>query len=125
MHVGNFVEVKNAVLHEGVKANHLTYIGDAEIGEKTNIGAGTITCNYDGVFKHRTVIGKNAFIGSDTMLVAPVTVGDGAMTASGSTITKDVPAGAMAIERAEMTIKDGFATKMFNMLKARKAKQRN
>ncbi|MGR3369823.1 MAG: bifunctional UDP-N-acetylglucosamine diphosphorylase/glucosamine-1-phosphate N-acetyltransferase GlmU [Sagittula sp.] len=125
VHVGNFVEVKNAVLHEGVKANHLTYIGDAEIGEKTNIGAGTITCNYDGVFKHRTVIGKNAFIGSDTMLVAPVTVGDGAMTASGSTITKDVPAGAMAIERAEMTIKDGFATKMFNMLKARKAKQRN
>ncbi|EBA08698.1 Glucosamine-1-phosphate N-acetyltransferase; UDP-N-acetylglucosamine pyrophosphorylase [Sagittula stellata E-37] len=125
VHVGNFVEVKNAVLHEGVKANHLTYIGDAEIGEKTNIGAGTITCNYDGVFKHRTVIGKNAFIGSDTMLVAPVTVGDGAMTASGSTITKDVPAGAMAIERAEMTIKEGFATKLFNMLKARKARQQN
>ncbi|MBP0481919.1 bifunctional UDP-N-acetylglucosamine diphosphorylase/glucosamine-1-phosphate N-acetyltransferase GlmU [Sagittula salina] len=123
VHVGNFVEVKNAVLHEGVKANHLTYIGDAEIGEKTNIGAGTITCNYDGVFKHRTVIGKNAFIGSDTMLVAPVTIGDGAMTGSGSTITQDVPPGALALERAQMVVKDGFAAKLFSMLKAKKAKQ--
>lgn len=123
VHVGNFVEVKNAILHEGVKANHLTYIGDAEIGEKTNIGAGTITCNYDGVFKHKTTIGKNAFIGSDTMLVAPVTIGDGAMTGSGSVITKDVPPGALALERADMTVKDGLATKLFNMLKAKKAKQ--
>ena len=84
VHVGNFVEIKNAVLDEGVKVGHLTYIGDAHIGEFTNIGAGTITCNYDGVMKHRTNIGKNAFIGSNTMLVAPVTVGDNALTASGS-----------------------------------------
>ncbi|MBW4984098.1 bifunctional UDP-N-acetylglucosamine diphosphorylase/glucosamine-1-phosphate N-acetyltransferase GlmU [Mameliella sp. CS4] len=124
VHVGNFVEVKNAVLHEGVKANHLTYIGDAEIGEKTNIGAGTITCNYDGVFKHRTVIGKHAFIGSDTMLVAPVTVGDGAMTGSGSTITTDVPAGALAIARGKQENKPGLAEKLMNMLRAKKAKQK-
>lgn len=123
VHVGNFVEIKNAQLHEGAKANHLTYIGDAEIGERTNIGAGTITCNYDGVFKHRTVIGKGAFIGSDTMLVAPVTVGDGAMTGSGSTITVDVPPGAMAIERSQQVVKPGLATKLMNMLRAKKAKQ--
>ena len=84
VHVGNFVEIKNAVLAEGAKANHLTYIGDADIGERTNIGAGTITCNYDGVFKHRTTIGADAFIGSNTMLIAPVTVGHEAMTASGT-----------------------------------------
>ncbi|MFW2586842.1 bifunctional UDP-N-acetylglucosamine diphosphorylase/glucosamine-1-phosphate N-acetyltransferase GlmU [Sagittula sp. SSi028] len=123
VHIGNFVEVKNAILHEGVKANHLTYIGDAEIGERTNIGAGTITCNYDGVFKHKTTIGKNAFIGSDTMLVAPVTVGDGAMTGSGSTITRDVPDGALALARPQQVTKDGFATKLFTMLKAKRAKQ--
>ncbi|WP_421907198.1 bifunctional UDP-N-acetylglucosamine diphosphorylase/glucosamine-1-phosphate N-acetyltransferase GlmU [Mameliella sp.] len=124
VHVGNFVEVKNAVLHEGAKANHLTYIGDAEIGEKTNIGAGTITCNYDGVFKHRTVIGKHAFIGSDTMLVAPVIIGDGAMTGSGSTITSDVPAGALAIARGKQENKPGLAEKLMNMLRAKKAKQK-
>ncbi|WP_305968388.1 MULTISPECIES: bifunctional UDP-N-acetylglucosamine diphosphorylase/glucosamine-1-phosphate N-acetyltransferase GlmU [unclassified Mameliella] len=124
VHVGNFVEIKNAVLHEGAKANHLTYIGDAEIGEKTNIGAGTITCNYDGVFKHRTVIGKHAFIGSDTMLVAPVKVGDGAMTGSGSTITSDVPAGALAIARGKQENKPGLAEKLMNMLRAKKAKQK-
>jgi bifunctional UDP-N-acetylglucosamine pyrophosphorylase/glucosamine-1-phosphate N-acetyltransferase len=123
VHVGNFVEVKNAQLHEGVKANHLTYIGDAEIGARTNIGAGTITCNYDGVFKHRTVIGKGAFIGSDTMLVAPLTVGDGAMTGSGSTITQDVPAGALALTRSKQEIKPGFATKLMSMLRTKKAKQ--
>ncbi|CUH80238.1 bifunctional UDP-N-acetylglucosamine diphosphorylase/glucosamine-1-phosphate N-acetyltransferase GlmU [Tropicibacter naphthalenivorans] len=123
VHVGNFVEVKNAVLAEGVKANHLTYIGDADIGKATNIGAGTITCNYDGVFKHRTTIGANAFIGSDTMLVAPVTIGNGAMTGSGSTITKDVPDGALAVSRPEQVIKPGLATKLFDMLRARKAKQ--
>lgn len=123
VHVGNFVEIKNAVLHEGAKANHLTYIGDAEVGEKTNIGAGTITCNYDGVFKHRSVIGKNAFIGSNTMLVAPVSVGDGAMTASGSVVTEDVPPGAMAVARARQVNKDGLATKLFRMLRARKDKQ--
>ncbi|WP_136442365.1 bifunctional UDP-N-acetylglucosamine diphosphorylase/glucosamine-1-phosphate N-acetyltransferase GlmU [Pacificoceanicola onchidii] len=123
VHIGNFVEVKNAVLHEGVKANHLTYLGDAEIGARTNIGAGTVTCNYDGVFKHKTTVGTDAFIGSDTMLVAPVTLGDGAMTASGSTITDDVPAGALAVSRAPQVVKPGLATKLFKMLKAKKAKQ--
>ena len=123
VHVGNFVEVKNAYLAEGVKANHLTYIGDADIGERTNIGAGTITCNYDGFFKHRTTIGKNAFIGSDTMLVAPVTVGDGAMTGSGSVVTEDVPAGALALGRTKQVTKPGFATRLRDMLKAKKAAQ--
>ena len=123
VHVGNFVEIKNAFLDEGAKANHLTYIGDAEVGKATNIGAGTITCNYDGVFKHRTTIGAGAFIGSNTMLVAPVTVGDAAMTASGAVITQDVPAGALAIARAEQVNKPGLARKLFEMLKARKAKQ--
>ena len=91
-HVGNFVETKKVKLGRGAKANHLTYLGDAEIGERTNIGAGTITCNYDGVNKHRTVIGANAFIGSDSILVAPVSIGDGAYVAAASCITKDVPA---------------------------------
>ena len=121
VHVGNFVEIKNAQLDEGVKANHLTYIGDATIGARTNVGAGTVTCNYDGVSKHRTVIGRDAFIGSDTMLVAPVTLGDGAMTGSGSTITEDVPAGALALGRARQVTKAGLATKLLQMLRARKA----
>jgi bifunctional UDP-N-acetylglucosamine pyrophosphorylase / glucosamine-1-phosphate N-acetyltransferase len=118
VHVGNFVEIKNAILDEGVKVGHLTYIGDASIGEHTNIGAGTVTCNYDGVMKHRTTIGKRAFIGSDTMLVAPVTVGDGALTASGSVITEDVPAEALAIGRARQVTKPGLATRMFEKLKS-------
>jgi bifunctional UDP-N-acetylglucosamine pyrophosphorylase/glucosamine-1-phosphate N-acetyltransferase len=121
VHVGNFVEIKNAILDEGVKVGHLTYLGDAHVGEFTNIGAGTITCNYDGVMKHRTVIGKRAFIGSDTMLVAPVKVGDGALTASGSVITQDVPAEALAISRAAQQNKAGLATKLFERLKAIKA----
>lgn len=121
VHVGNFVEIKNAILEEGVKVGHLTYIGDADIGEHTNIGAGTVTCNYDGVMKHRTKIGKNAFIGSDTMLVAPVTVGDGALTASGSVITQDVPAEALALARAQQVNKPGLATKLFDRLRAIKA----
>jgi bifunctional UDP-N-acetylglucosamine pyrophosphorylase/glucosamine-1-phosphate N-acetyltransferase len=121
VHVGNFVEIKNAILDEGVKVGHLTYIGDATVGEHTNIGAGTVTCNYDGVMKHRTVIGKRAFIGSDTMLVAPVTVGDGALTASGSVITEDVPAEAVAIGRSRQVTKPGLATRMFEKLKAIKA----
>ncbi len=121
VHVGNFVEIKNAILDEGVKVGHLTYLGDAHVGEHTNIGAGTVTCNYDGVMKHRTVIGKRAFIGSDTMLVAPVTVGDGALTASGSVITEDVPAEAVAIGRARQVTKPGLATRMFDKLKAIKA----
>ncbi|WP_121061799.1 bifunctional UDP-N-acetylglucosamine diphosphorylase/glucosamine-1-phosphate N-acetyltransferase GlmU [Chachezhania antarctica] len=125
VHVGNFVEIKNAILGEGSKANHLTYIGDASVGKNTNIGAGTITCNYDGVFKHRTEIGDNVFIGSDTMLVAPVSVGDGAMTATGAVITRDVDPGALAIARAKQDNKPGRAKKLMDMLKARKARVRN
>lgn len=121
VHVGNFVEIKNSILDEGVKVGHLTYLGDAEVGEFTNIGAGTVTCNYDGVMKHRTRIGKRAFIGSDTMLVAPVTVGDGALTGSGSVITEDVPAEAVAIGRARQVTKPGLATKLLEKLKAMKA----
>src|SRR5207302_9058014 len=98
-HVGNFVELKAASLGPGAKANHLTYLGDAEIGAGANIGAGTITCNYDGVNKHKTTIGENAFIGSDSTLVAPVTVGDGAYVGAGSCITDDVPADSLAIAR--------------------------
>jgi bifunctional UDP-N-acetylglucosamine pyrophosphorylase/glucosamine-1-phosphate N-acetyltransferase len=121
VHVGNFVEVKNAILDEGVKVGHLTYIGDAAIGAGTNIGAGTVTCNYDGVMKHRTVIGRGVFIGSDTMLVAPVTLGDGAMTGSGSVITQDVPAGALALGRARQENKAGLATRLMERLRAIKA----
>ena len=111
MHVGNFVEVKAAKLGAGAKANHLTYLGDAEIGAGTNIGAGTITCNYDGYSKHRTKIGARAFIGSDTALVAPVTVGDGAIVAAGSVITEDVPADALAIARGRQEDKPGRAAR--------------
>jgi bifunctional UDP-N-acetylglucosamine pyrophosphorylase/glucosamine-1-phosphate N-acetyltransferase len=100
---------------------HLTYIGDADIGAGTNIGAGTVTCNYDGVMKHRTVIGKGVFIGSDTMLVAPVTLGDGAMTGSGSVITQDVPAGALALARARQETKPGLALRLMERLRAIKA----
>jgi bifunctional UDP-N-acetylglucosamine pyrophosphorylase/glucosamine-1-phosphate N-acetyltransferase len=121
VHVGNFVEIKNAVLDQGVKVGHLTYLGDAVVGEGTNIGAGTVTCNYDGVMKHRTTIGKGAFIGSDTMLVAPVTVGDGAMTGSGSVITTDVPPDALAVARARQSNIAGFASRFMNRLRAIKA----
>ncbi|MDX8349512.1 bifunctional UDP-N-acetylglucosamine diphosphorylase/glucosamine-1-phosphate N-acetyltransferase GlmU [Cognatiyoonia sp. IB215446] len=120
--VGNFVEIKNAQIDEGAKVNHLTYIGDAEIGARSNIGAGTITCNYDGVFKHKTTIGADAFIGSNTMLVAPVTVGDQAMTGSGSVITRNVPDGDLALARARQDNKPGFAIRLFEKLKARKAR---
>ncbi len=121
--VGNFVEVKNAVLSEGAKVSHLSYIGDASIGKDTNVGAGTITCNYDGFMKHRTEIGDNAFIGSNTMLVAPVTVGNSAMTASGSVIESDIPDGALAIARSRQVTKDGLAVKLFKRLKALKEKK--
>ncbi len=100
-HVGNFVELKKALLGQGAKANHLTYLGDAEIGAGTNIGAGTITCNYDGVHKFKTVIGEHAFIGSNTSLVAPVTVGPGALVGAGSVITKNIPAGALGVARGK------------------------
>lgn len=107
--VGNFVEVKNASLGAGSQASHLSYLGDAEIGAATNIGAGTITCNYDGYRKHRTTIGSGAFIGSNSTLVAPVTVGDGAFIAAASAITQDVPADALGIARERVTIKEGWA----------------
>jgi bifunctional UDP-N-acetylglucosamine pyrophosphorylase/glucosamine-1-phosphate N-acetyltransferase len=109
-HVGNFVEVKKAKIGSGSKANHLTYIGDAEIGSGTNIGAGVITCNYDGVNKHRTLIGNGVFIGSDSTLVAPLTVGDGAYIAAGSCITENVPEDALALSRARQTTKAGWAS---------------
>jgi bifunctional UDP-N-acetylglucosamine pyrophosphorylase / glucosamine-1-phosphate N-acetyltransferase len=123
VHVGNFVEIKNAILDEGVKVGHLTYIGDAHVGEHTNIGAGTVTCNYDGVMKHRTTIGANAFIGSSTMLVAPVSVGANALTGSGSVITEDVPEGAVALGRAKQVNKPGLAVKLMEMLRAEKARR--
>ena len=108
-HVGNFVEIKKARLGQGAKANHLTYIGDAEVGAKTNIGAGTITCNYDGFGKYPTKIGAGAFIGSNTALVAPVTVGDGAIIGAGSVVTGDVPADALAVSRARQQNYEGWA----------------
>ncbi len=111
-HVGNFVETKKSRLGPGAKANHLSYIGDAEIGAATNIGAGTITCNYDGKSKHRTTIGANAFVGSDSTLVAPLAIADGSYIAAGSTITEDVPADALALGRARQTIKPDWAKKM-------------
>ncbi|WP_116131079.1 bifunctional UDP-N-acetylglucosamine diphosphorylase/glucosamine-1-phosphate N-acetyltransferase GlmU [Tropicimonas sp. IMCC34043] len=124
VHIGNFVEIKNARIAEGAKVNHLSYIGDATIGAGTNIGAGTITCNYDGVFKHHTEIGARAFIGSNTMLVAPVTVGDEALTASGSVITGDVPAGALAVARGRQSNKPGLARKLMDRLRALKDSKR-
>lgn len=121
--IGNFVEVKNAVLHTGAKANHLSYIGDADIGAKANIGAGTITCNYDGFLKHRTIVGDGAFIGSNTALVAPVTVGHGAFTGSGSVITSDVPDDALALARAKQENRPGWAARFRRMMQARKDKK--
>jgi bifunctional UDP-N-acetylglucosamine pyrophosphorylase/glucosamine-1-phosphate N-acetyltransferase len=110
-HLGNFVEMKNSVIHEGSKAMHLTYLGDSAIGRNSNIGAGTITCNYDGVAKYKTTIGNRVFIGSDVALVAPVRVGDGAYVAAGSTITHNVPPDAMAIARGRQENKPGWAAK--------------
>ncbi len=121
--IGNFVEVKNATIAEGAKVNHLSYVGDASIGEATNVGAGTITCNYDGVFKHHTEIGARSFIGSNTMLVAPVKVGDEAMTATGTIVTRDVPDGAMAVARTRQDNKLGFARRFFDRLRAQKARK--
>ncbi|MGR3344373.1 MAG: bifunctional UDP-N-acetylglucosamine diphosphorylase/glucosamine-1-phosphate N-acetyltransferase GlmU [Paracoccaceae bacterium] len=121
--VGNFVEIKNSEIGEGSKVNHLAYVGDTTIGAHSNIGAGTVTCNYDGVSKHRTVIGNRAFIRSDTMLIAPVKIGDEAMTASGSVITKDVPDGALALGRAAQKNFPGGARKLFEKYKAAKARR--
>ncbi len=119
--IGNFVEVKNATLAEGAKASHLSYIGDIDVGARTNIGAGTIVCNYDGFDKYRSTIGEDAFIGSNTALVSPVTIGDRAYTGTGSVITKDVPAGDLGVARARQINLDGWADK--NREKKRKAKE--
>ena len=122
VHVGNFVEIKNSVLDAGVKVGHLTYLGDAHVGERANIGAGTVTCNYDGVGKHRTEIGADAFIGSDTMLVAPVRVGARAMTGSGSVITADIPDDALGLGRARQVTKPGLAARIMQALRAAKGR---
>jgi len=119
--VGNFVEVKKAVLGKGAKANHLTYLGDAEIGAGANIGAGTITCNYDGFFKYKTVIGEGAFVGSNSALVAPVTIGAGAIVGAGSTVTKDVEPDALRLVRPEQQTKSGWAKRFREMMTAKKA----
>jgi bifunctional UDP-N-acetylglucosamine pyrophosphorylase/glucosamine-1-phosphate N-acetyltransferase len=117
-HVGNFVETKATHLKRGAKANHLAYLGDGEIGEGANVGAGTIFCNYDGFQKHRTVIDSGAFIGSDSQLVAPVHIGAGAYVATGTTVTRDVPADALAIGRARQDNKEGYASRLKGRLKA-------
>lgn len=122
VHIGNFVEVKAAKIEDGAKANHLSYIGDARVGAGANVGAGTITCNYDGINKHLTDIGAGAFIGSNSALVAPVKIGDGAYVGSGSVITQDVPANALALERSPQTVKEGWAKKVQEQ-KAAKAKK--
>jgi bifunctional UDP-N-acetylglucosamine pyrophosphorylase/glucosamine-1-phosphate N-acetyltransferase len=119
--IGNFVEMKKAVLGEGAKANHLTYLGDAEVGAGANIGAGTITCNYDGYFKHRTVIGERAFIGSNSALVAPVTIGPDAIVAAGSAVTRDVAAGELRLVRGEQLVKPGWADRFHDAMKKKKA----
>ena len=109
VHVGNFVEVKSSVIGVGTKIRHLSYIGDSTIGEQTNIGAGTITCNYDGYNKHKTVIGREVFVGSNSLLIAPVAIGDGAMVAAGSVITENIAADALAIGRTKPEQKEDWA----------------
>jgi bifunctional UDP-N-acetylglucosamine pyrophosphorylase/glucosamine-1-phosphate N-acetyltransferase len=119
--IGNFVEIKAATIGEGAKVNHLSYVGDARVGARANLGAGTVTCNYDGVSKHQTTIGADAFIGSDTMLVAPVDIGARAMTGSGSVITENVPDGALALARPKQENKPGLADRLMKRLRALKA----
>ncbi|KRB86200.1 bifunctional N-acetylglucosamine-1-phosphate uridyltransferase/glucosamine-1-phosphate acetyltransferase [Sphingomonas sp. Root710] len=119
--VGNFVEVKNSLFGKGAKANHLAYVGDATVGAKANIGAGTITCNYDGFLKYRTTIGEGTFIGSNSALVAPVAIGDGAIVAAGSVITRDVEADAMAVARGKQEARAGWAMRFRNAMQAKKA----
>ncbi len=116
-HIGTHVELKNTVVGEGSKVPHLSYIGDCQMGAHVNIGGGSITCNYDGVHKSRTTIGDGAFIGSDTMMVAPVNIGAGAITGASSCITKDVPADALAVERSEQFMKEGYASKRLERLR--------
>jgi bifunctional UDP-N-acetylglucosamine pyrophosphorylase/glucosamine-1-phosphate N-acetyltransferase len=123
VHIGNFVEVKEALIETGAKANHLSYIGDARVGPGANIGAGTITCNYDGAAKHRTDIGAGAFIGSNSALVAPVTIGDGAYVGSGSVITRNVPADALALGRGQQAVKEGWAKRLRELKSLGKKKE--
>lgn len=125
VHVGNFVEVKNTTMGDGAKANHLAYLGDGAVGAGANIGAGTIFCNYDGFFKHKTEIGAGAFVGSNSALVAPVKIGAGAYVGSGSVITKDVGEGALALERSEQEERPGWAAKFRTLMARRKAAQKS
>ena len=122
--VGNFVEIKNAVLGKGAKANHLSYIGDAEVGAGANIGAGTITCNYDGYFKYKTIIGERAFIGSNSALIAPVKIGADAIVAAGSAVSRDVAAGDLRMVRAEQLVKPGWADRFHDAMKKKKAEKK-
>jgi bifunctional UDP-N-acetylglucosamine pyrophosphorylase/glucosamine-1-phosphate N-acetyltransferase len=122
VHLGNFVETKKARIGDGAKANHLTYLGDAEIGARTNVGCGTITCNYDGEKKHLTRIGADAFIGSDAILVAPIEIGAGAYVAAGSTVTDAVPPGALALGRAKQVNKPGWVARLKAARAARAAR---
>jgi bifunctional UDP-N-acetylglucosamine pyrophosphorylase/glucosamine-1-phosphate N-acetyltransferase len=122
--IGNFVEVKNAVFGKGAKANHLTYVGDAEVGAGANLGAGTITCNYDGYFKHRTVIGERAFIGSNSALIAPVRIGADAIVAAGSAVSRDVSDGELRLVRAEQLVKPGWADRFHDAMKKKKAEKK-
>jgi bifunctional UDP-N-acetylglucosamine pyrophosphorylase/glucosamine-1-phosphate N-acetyltransferase len=122
VHLGNFVEVKKSTLAPGIKVNHLSYVGDATVGENVNVGAGAITCNYDGFNKHPTVIGAGAFIGSNVNMVAPLKIGKGAIIGAGSTVTKDVPADALALERAQQLLKPGWASRHRKTLAAERKK---
>jgi bifunctional UDP-N-acetylglucosamine pyrophosphorylase / glucosamine-1-phosphate N-acetyltransferase len=122
--IGNFVEVKKSVMGPGAKANHLSYIGDAEVGAGANIGAGTITCNYDGYFKYKTVIGERAFIGSNSALVAPVKIGADAIVGAGSAVTRDVAAGELRIVRGEQLVKPGWADRFHDAMKKKKAEKK-
>jgi bifunctional UDP-N-acetylglucosamine pyrophosphorylase/glucosamine-1-phosphate N-acetyltransferase len=124
VHVGNFVEIKNSHVMAGAKANHLTYLGDSDVGAGANIGAGTITCNYDGYFKYRTVIGERAFIGSNSALIAPVKIGADAIVAAGSAVSRDVAAGELRLVRAEQLVKPGWADQFHDAMKKKKAEKR-
>jgi len=123
--IGNFVETKKSVIGDGTKASHLTYLGDAEIGKDVNIGAGTITCNYDGREKHKTIVEDNVFVGSDTQLVAPVAVGKGAYIGAGSTITKDVPPFALSVSRAKQKNIENWTLKRVKRVQGSEDKDKN
>ncbi len=124
-HIGNFVEIKNALIGPGAKANHLSYVGDASIGAGANLGAGTVTCNYDGFAKHRTEIGAGAFVGVNTALIAPVSVGDKAYVGTGTVVTRDVPAEALALARTPLTIREGYARRLRARLEARAGQKKS